>query len=73
MLIGGIRMKGVPAMTFVFEISGPFQWRPGYYKGGRVVRVWWAWFALGWINCGFGQFCREVTGWDSTNQLSSNG
>lgn len=32
---------------FVFEISTPFQWKPGFYASqATIFRVWWLWFAL---------------------------
>jgi len=35
-------------MIFVFEISQPFQWRPGFFRTRGVTswRVVWGWFAL---------------------------
>jgi hypothetical protein len=30
-----------------FEVSRPFQKRPGRYRSRRTpIRVWWAWFAV---------------------------
>jgi hypothetical protein len=41
-----------PLLLF-FEISGPFQIKPGYFKvqfkDGWKRRVWWLWFAIGWV------------------------
>ena len=37
-------MKG---FFFVFEISTPFQIKPGFYHSDLTVfRVWWLWFAV---------------------------
>lgn len=34
-------------MFFVFEISKPFQIKPGFYRSEiTLFRVWWLWFAL---------------------------
>ena len=34
-------------MFFVFEISKPFQFKPGFYRSEiTIFRVWWLWFAL---------------------------
>ena len=34
-------------MFIVFEISKPFQIKPGFYRSEiTVFRVWWLWFAL---------------------------
>jgi hypothetical protein len=34
-------------MFFVFEISKPFQIKPGFYRSEiTIFRVWWLWFAL---------------------------
>jgi hypothetical protein len=34
-------------MFFVFEISKPFQKKPGFYHSEiTIFRVWWLWFAL---------------------------
>ena len=35
-------------MFFTFEISNPFQWKPGFWRCAGVTswRVWWAWFSI---------------------------
>ncbi len=35
-------------MFFTFEVSRPFQWKPGFFRKEGVTswRVWWGWFAI---------------------------
>ncbi|HEY6019785.1 MAG TPA: hypothetical protein VIY48_07740 [Candidatus Paceibacterota bacterium] len=33
-------------MYFVFEISRPFQIKPGFYRSPITIRVYWLWFAV---------------------------
>ena len=35
-------------MFFTFEISNPFQWKPGFWRCAGVTswRIWWAWFSI---------------------------
>jgi fructoselysine-6-P-deglycase FrlB-like protein len=33
-----------------FEVSGPFQKRPGWYRSNvTILRAWWGWFAVALI------------------------
>lgn len=34
-------------MTLLFEVCGPFQWKPGRYTSCVMYRVWWLWFSVG--------------------------
>jgi len=40
-------------LLVLFEVAGPFQLKPGYFKGplgdGQVCRAWWLWFSLTWV------------------------
>lgn len=33
-------------MTLIFEMSKPFQLKPGFFKSRAMVRCWWLWFAV---------------------------
>jgi len=49
------RKKVRRPITIFFEISGPFQIRPGYHRGSFAFgqsyfkRIWWLWFAIAWV------------------------
>jgi len=44
-------------MTIIFEISRPFQPRPGLFKSRHMYRAWWLWFAVGLLRVPFKEFC----------------
>jgi hypothetical protein len=35
-------------MCIVFEISKPFQIKPGFYRSSITIRFYWLWFAISW-------------------------
>lgn len=50
-------------MTVIFEVSGPFQRRPGVFAGRVMYRVWWGWFAIGLLRIPFNEFAATSYDW----------
>lgn len=51
-------------MVVVFEVAGPWQWRPGRYASGLMVRWWWGPFAVAWFRVPFREFCETEMTWE---------
>ena len=43
-------------MTIIFEVSNPFQKRPGKFKSRLMYRYWWLWFAVAFLRVPFEEF-----------------
>jgi hypothetical protein len=58
------RRPGLPVLVF-FEISGPFQWKPGLFRAPYIrshfVRVWWMWFAIAWVREDLKSFTQAIS------------
>lgn len=50
-------------MTIVFEISKPFQLRPGRINTDLMVRYWWLYFAVAFLKVPFKQFAETPKIW----------
>jgi hypothetical protein len=50
-------------MTFFFEISKPFQRRPGYFRSPIMRRAWWLWFAVAWTPLDLKTYKERDTEW----------
>lgn len=51
-------------MTWVLEISGPFQRRPSRYHSRVVTRWVWLWFAIERIHVPWREFCETSYRWE---------
>lgn len=51
-------------MIIIFEISNPFQWKPGYviYRVNDKIsfRGWWLCFAVAWYQVDLKKFCDDL-------------
>lgn len=54
-------------MTVFIEVSGPWQWRPGWYHSGIITRAWWACFAAGIIWEPFREFTEDAHIWEGAD------
>lgn len=54
----------VKPLLVTIEIFGPLQLKPGFYKGrfkdGWCKRVWWLWFAVGWVRMDLHDYNRHI-------------
>jgi len=50
-------------MILIFEISNPFQLKPGWFKSDIMFRVWWLWFAIAYAPMGLQEFEAIPTKW----------
>lgn len=44
------------SFTICFEVSDPFQVKPGYAKSNSMYRVWWGYFAITILRIRFDKF-----------------
>lgn len=40
-------------MVLLFEVAGPFRWKPKVERAGALTRIIWGWFSLARIAAGF--------------------
>lgn len=52
-------------MTFIVEISGPWQWRIGRYESEVMVRYWWLCFAVAKLKVPFKEYAVKSYRWES--------
>ncbi len=50
-------------MTVIIEVSRPWQWRPGRHRGRQMTRLWWGWWAVGWLHLPFHEFVTTAYDW----------
>lgn len=54
----------VRPLLLTIEICGPVQWKPGFFKGqfkdGLAKRIWWLWFAVGWVRMDLYDYNRYI-------------
>jgi hypothetical protein len=51
-------------MILVIEVSGPFQIKPGKINTSLMWRVWWLYFAIGFLKCdSLKEYGEKVGGW----------
>lgn len=51
-------------MTFILEVSRPFQRRPGFHKhDGVSCRAWWLFFAVQVVTIPWPEFCTTEWEW----------
>lgn len=50
-------------MTIIFEVSKPFQPKPGYFESRLIYRVWWLWFAIGVLRVPFKEYSETPKVW----------
>jgi hypothetical protein len=51
-------------MILVIEVSGPFQTKPGKINTSLMWRVWWLYFAIGFLKCdSLKEYEEKVGGW----------
>lgn len=56
-------MTKAGAMTFIFEISKPFQAKPFIFNGPIMFRLGWLWFSVGIIKISIRQLCESSWEW----------
>ena len=56
-------------MTFFLEISRPAAWRLGIHSNEIIFRVWFAWFAFGWLRVPFREFSETVYTWENEETI----
>ena len=47
-------------MLLVFEIKGPFRWKPKKEHYGPLHRWIWGWFSVAYIGAGFNELLRAM-------------
>lgn len=52
-------------MTFYFEISGPFQWRPRFHKTDIDIRFIWLYFSIGINKLNYYELTTKSLLWDT--------
>lgn len=57
-------------MVLMFEIAGPFRWKPKAEKSGPLRRWIWAWFSVAYIAAGFNDVSMAIRQ-DERERISS--
>jgi len=52
-------------MTLIFEISKPWQWKPGLHSSSSMLRVWWGPIAVSYLRVSFPEFTETSYYWFS--------
>jgi len=47
-------------MVLIFEIAGPFRWKPKSEKVGPMRRWIWAWFSVAYIGAAFNDISKAI-------------
>lgn len=58
-------------MVLMFEIAGPFRWKPKLEQFGPLRRWIWGWFSVAYIAAGFNDVSKAIRQ-DERERMSSN-
>jgi hypothetical protein len=51
-------------VVIVFEVSGPFQAKPGYHESRLSRRWWWLWFAFSVLKLPYKEWVETSKEWE---------